>query len=40
MCELVDTSDREIDEWMLLKDHMGLLEAVLATWRIEGTGSP
>lgn len=40
MCELVGTTDRDIDDWMLLENHVGLLEAVLATWDERDAGSP
>ena len=39
-CELTGTADRDIDDWMLLENHVGLLEAVLATWDERDTGSP
>lgn len=39
MCELAGTEDQDIDDWMLLENHVGLLEAVLATWEERGTGS-
>jgi hypothetical protein len=35
MCELAGAADRDIDEWMLLEDDTGLLEAVLAIWEPE-----
>jgi hypothetical protein len=39
MCELAGTADGDIDDWMLLENHVSLLEAVLATWEPEA-GSP
>jgi hypothetical protein len=40
MCELAGTADRDIDDWMLMGNHVGLLESVLATWEEQGTGYP
>ena len=39
MCELAGTADRDIDDWMLLETHVGLLEALLAAWQKRETGS-
>jgi hypothetical protein len=40
VCELTGNADQDIDDWMLLGNHVGLLEAVRVTWDERGTGSP